>query len=620
MSHPPALKRIAPFVLAALVAGVTTTIAWNRNNSSVSGIVVDTIALAPVPDALVVIRSRDGSERRAVASDSNGRFVFGGMQPGDYTLTASKNGFSTTLPSGSVRITLGHSQWIQSLLLKIEPQARVSGNVSGPNGRAVYDVAVRALVQIWTAGRLQWALGPLTKTNERGNYFFDSLRPGTYTFAIMPRLDPEQAILEATTRFQQSQTLDLDRLGRPKLGFDLHRLDRQIPRSAIVSGLYEAGGSAYPPVFYPGVQELGLSKAIELAPGADLSALDFNLVPTQVLDIRGRVEGPHTAFEKLRVSLLPSGARSLGIGAEISSVRIADDGGFLIEGVPQGHYDLSVSGHHGQIVVDTTLPTGSGQQGNRATYTTISSFPLGAYVSLRSAEGPVGYSWNGSVFLDKTSSQYPLRLALVAAGVVRGIVRCECGRWPRSLGLRLDPADGDPSRVVQDIVVSPSGVFEFTNVSPGQYHVRLVSSEQGYRKALLLSNGLRLGGGPIDVNSATTTEVELRIVDRPTRVLGTARSTKATTSTPAAVLVFPQEQEAWDNIGFNPDNVSLTRVNGDGTFEISGLTPGVYLAVALSDAALPLSRTRFSELAPFSTLVALAPGVPVEVSLRVVRD
>ncbi len=83
--------------LCLLLALVSIVTAWAQSQSttgSVQGTVADE-AGAVIPGAAVEIKNLDTNAARTLATDEGGRFVFLQLQPGRYTLTASKQGYAT---------------------------------------------------------------------------------------------------------------------------------------------------------------------------------------------------------------------------------------------------------------------------------------------------------------------------------------------------------------------------------------------------------------------------------------------------------------------------------------------------------------------------------------------
>ena len=66
-----------------------------------------------LPQALVTLHNVDENTTRSVVSDDNANFLFENLKPGNYTLTASKEGFAASLPPRPWRWWLAKARaWI----------------------------------------------------------------------------------------------------------------------------------------------------------------------------------------------------------------------------------------------------------------------------------------------------------------------------------------------------------------------------------------------------------------------------------------------------------------------------------------------------------------------------
>jgi hypothetical protein len=96
----------ASFVLILLI--VPTILAQTQiTTGTIQGTVVDANG-AVVPGANVEIRNRDTNFSRSLTTDEDGRFVAPLLQPGNYSVTVSKQGFATTVLENTV-LTVGQA-------------------------------------------------------------------------------------------------------------------------------------------------------------------------------------------------------------------------------------------------------------------------------------------------------------------------------------------------------------------------------------------------------------------------------------------------------------------------------------------------------------------------------
>ncbi len=100
--------RLAVTLLFFTLASMTT--AWAQSQSTtgaVQGTIVDE-AGAVIPGAAVEVKNLDTNSNRTLNTDEGGRFVFLQLQPGRYTLTASKQGYAT-IEQQNISLTVGQT-------------------------------------------------------------------------------------------------------------------------------------------------------------------------------------------------------------------------------------------------------------------------------------------------------------------------------------------------------------------------------------------------------------------------------------------------------------------------------------------------------------------------------
>lgn len=88
-------------VAAVLVAALFPLPAWGQATAAVNGTVRDS-AGAVIPQATVVLHNRDTNLDRTAVSNDAGAYVMPDVQPGNYDLKVTKNGFGPTVKSGII--------------------------------------------------------------------------------------------------------------------------------------------------------------------------------------------------------------------------------------------------------------------------------------------------------------------------------------------------------------------------------------------------------------------------------------------------------------------------------------------------------------------------------------
>jgi hypothetical protein len=193
-------------------------------------------------------------------TDREGRFTFEGLPPMKITFLVRKPGFFNPEELNSStgwianRVQVGAD--VPPVVLKLVPEAVITGRVTDAGGEPLEGVTVRVSGVQHTSGRRQ--LQPLLQdqeeaqtwtTNEDGEYRVAGLMPGSYYISVVPySSDRDQA---------QS-------MGIPKV--------------------------AFPVTYYPGVAELNDATSLQLSAG-QRAEIDFTIRPAPVIVVAGSLTG-----------------------------------------------------------------------------------------------------------------------------------------------------------------------------------------------------------------------------------------------------------------------------------------------------------------------------------------
>jgi protocatechuate 3,4-dioxygenase beta subunit len=174
---------------APATARAVTTPAPAARPATIGGRVVRQRDGGLVSGAEVMLRSGSGARVvRTVLSDERGNFEIPGIEPGGYTVAASKRGFAS-LQFGQPRlgdlpdtITVGQGDLVDDITLVIASGAALEGRVVDNRGEPVVGAIVRVLRQHWVRGRQQLMAVPVApdRSDDRGAFRLHSLVPGTY--------------------------------------------------------------------------------------------------------------------------------------------------------------------------------------------------------------------------------------------------------------------------------------------------------------------------------------------------------------------------------------------------------------------------------------------------------
>ena len=282
---------------------------------SIDGTVVNAITGEVLKKVHLTLRPLD--QQKALpyggSTDANGHFVMDDIDPGRYTLTASRNGFiaQSYSPDGNARrvatLTLATGQKIKDLIFKLTPQGVIIGRVIDEDGEPLADVSVQAMVFQYQRGIRQLLPAGGTSTNDLGEFRLHNLRPGKY-------------IISAS----RNQRMIMAR-------------NERVVGSAQAAQLSDEG---YITTYYPSAASAGGATQVEIAPGGQVSGINIALVRAHTVSIKGHVSLPTGIPEpSANVSLLPRDNVVI-LYQQYPPQAIDARGNFEIRGVASGSYWL----------------------------------------------------------------------------------------------------------------------------------------------------------------------------------------------------------------------------------------------------------------------------------------
>lgn len=613
---------LAPLFGAAQQAGVS---------AAISGLVVDATTGQPVGGATVSLGRLDGGTIPTpprVVTDSRGRFVYAGLEPGnDYYLGARGAGYEYTrygwtAPGQTLaindihRITLAAGQWVSDVKIPLWRLPVIGGRVVDERGEPVVGVAIRAFSQQSIAGHRQLVGSSIVTTDDRGVYRLTDLAPGDYVVAVLSvqstvlASTPEGRILRAVGELQTGGIGAGGPAAIAGPGLDLdgrHRL--AVTNFATPPPPSSTQPRAYPAQFYPGASTFGDATMLELSYRETQLGIDFQLRPVPAVRVSGRIEGPPSPGMLLR--LLPAGSEGLGFGSEAATTILSEDGGFTFFNVPAGQYTLIAQ----SAVMDFTtgspsarLPTTPGYPAGGAGVGSRNGTPGLSYLSYYGSRAP---SWGRMPIAVGNSDLDGVVLAMHPVGKVSGrIVPAEGVTIPPNARIRVsaEPANGDPSLgLASGTVRLEKGVFTFTveGLLGGTY---LIAAEGGFTTASVVTGGRDVTSTGVDAAAAPEiNDVVITVTDKRQEIRGTVSGAPGRT---AGVIAFPVDPALWANFGWDAHRFRTTRAGSSGTFTVRPYAAGEYFLIAIDATKLDSwTDPKFlAAAAPLATRVVLAWG------------
>jgi Carboxypeptidase regulatory-like domain len=286
------------------------------------GSVVNSVTGEPIRKASLDL---NGTQLRRTVTGPDGQFQFEGLPGGSYVINAHRAGFMDSTgwssgtsgsSSGSVTINAAGSVTVGpdlgTVLVKLSPQARISGRVLDTDGEPVANMMVQCVQQSMVGGHKIWQAAQAATTDENGNFLLEQLRPG--------------AVLVKT---QQQQVYP---------GF---------------AGDDSASRLVYRRQFYPNSPDLAGAQAIELSPGQDARA-DMSVSTTRGTRVSFSVTPPQRwVFPVLR--------DANGDDLEAGVQQNARTGEWVLPSVPPGAWALRVNSGGGpeQLSGETAIEVGN---------------------------------------------------------------------------------------------------------------------------------------------------------------------------------------------------------------------------------------------------------------------
>ncbi len=243
-------------------------------------------------------------------SDEAGGFVFEGVAPGTYLLSAQRPGFIPGVYGAraynvlGVQITVRPGDELRQLPVFLTPQAEISGRVVDEDGEPV----AGAFLAAFASGDSMPPRRPTrpsrphatATTNDRGEYRLHGIPPGKFVLQVIPSLQMRSVVVERDGR----------RLG-------------------------------YVPVYAPDAASIDRAQVVQLAAGDEIRDVHVVLRKTDICRISGQVfDKAGRALREYSIQLISSETGSpfplATKGGRISS------GHFVLDGIPSGSYWLLV--------------------------------------------------------------------------------------------------------------------------------------------------------------------------------------------------------------------------------------------------------------------------------------
>ena len=473
-----------------------------------------------------------------VNTESDGKFEFKDLDPGQYRLRVVRNGYASqeygqrTPTTAGVPITLTEGQQMKNVAFNLIAAGVVAGRVRDSNGEPVGRVQVQLMRTIYGInGQRNYSQVGSSTTDDRGDYRIFWVPPGRYIVSL------------------NSNNLS-------------------VPIEILFSSISSSySDRIFPPMYYPGTPDPTRATSIDLKPGAEVAGIDFTLSQLKSYRIRGRMvdtttgQPPRSANINLllrqdqgSVVLLPG---NLGTTTSYNST----DGTFEIRNVVQGNYLLRA-----QTTTNSADPIDRNLVAQVRTNSDLLDLALGGRNGA-TVQVPIdvgSQDLEGVVLNLAPGVNIPVQLRIEEQPdltTLNGFDR---------IRVYLRPSTTSASTGNQRVNFTPEGTSTIENVSAGEYRVSVSMPQPEYIIKDARFEGADVLVNPWQINGRTSGTLSVVISPRGGLIEGNLLDGLQKPVTGNAVVLIPDQGRD------RPELYKSSQTDTSGHYSIKGVYPGSY--------------------------------------------
>jgi hypothetical protein len=360
---------------------------------------------------------------------------------------------------------------------------------------------------------------------------------------------------------------------------------------AALSGVYteanEVGGFA--PTYHPGTIDSGAATPVTVAFGADTVGITMALVPAKTFSVSGTMVDAEGKPVSGRGNLwLATPDRLNRMDFNLARAVTAADGTFVLRNVPQGQYTMQ---GFAPPPPDYRGPGNLGAMAFAWLPLTVGDADLDGVV----LKATPGTRLRGTIVFDDTRAALPKPEQVRVSTIPAEFDSAPVGGGP------------SPSETRQD------WTFEVARQS-GMRRIFASAASPDWALKKITLNDIDITDTPVDLRTKDVEDVQVVLTSKVSRIAGAVTDDKGAVPD-YAVIVFASDPTKWiDRSRF----VVMARPTQQGSFQLRGLPPEDYLAVALPNVAGTefMDPEFLQQLRPLATRFVLQEGESKTLELK----